>query len=146
MLPIDELIDTLRRLAPTIPAATLIAIENDLEAKEAEKKEDTGAAPKQKSQYVTIVLDPEGKLKDLGDFTSLIVQVPEGQDTGETLARLFQASYDQRAAAKRKTKPLTTLTEVAANLKRKFTKTHGVTLKIKEPVRVILTDGIVPTT
>lgn len=145
-LPISDVIESLKRLAPTIPAATLIAIENDLEAKEAEKKDEAGAAPKAKSQYAAIVLDPEHKLDGLGDFTALIVQVPVEQDVGETIPRLCQAAYDQRAAAKRKTKPLTNLTEVAANVKRKHLKTHGITsIKTKEPVRVLITDGIVPT-
>ncbi len=146
-LPIEELVESLKRLAPTIPPATLIAIENDLEAKEQEIAADRATgAPKAKNQFVTIVLDPENRLAGLGDFTSLVVQIPEGQDAGETIARLHQAAYDQRAAAKRKTKPLTNLTEVAANLKRGFSKAPHVQVQIKtkEPVRVLVTDGIVP--
>lgn len=145
MLPIPELIDTIKRLAPNIPAATLIAIENDLEAKEQELAADrAGGAPKAKNQFVTILLDPERKLAGLGDFTSLVVQIPEGQDAGETLTRIHQAAYDQKAATKRKAKPLTNLIEAAFNLKRKFTKGQSVTLKVKEPVRVLITDGVIP--
>lgn len=144
-LPIEEYIETLKRLAPTIPPATLIAIENDLEAKEEEKKQDAGSAgPKAKNEFITVLLDPENKLAGLGDFTSLVLQIPEGQDAGDTLPRLYAAVYDQRAAAKRKTKPLANLVEAAANLKRKFAKERSITIKTKEPVRVLVTDGQIP--
>ncbi len=144
-LPIEELIESLKRLAPTIPGPLLTAIETDLEAKEQELAADRASgAPKVKNQLVAVLLDPERKLDGLGDFTSLVIQVPEGQDAGETIQRLHKAAYDQRAAAKRKVRPLTTLTEVAANLKRRFAKEQSVTLRTKEPVRVLITDGIVP--
>ncbi len=146
-LSIDECIETLKRLAPTIPGPVLTAIESDLEQKEAELAAERGAgAPKAKSAYVTILLDPEHRLDGLGDFTALVVQIPEGQDAGETVPRINQAAYHQKAAAKRKTKPLTNLVEVAAHLKRRFGKEQGVNIRTKEPVRVMVADGIVQTT
>ena len=129
-LPIEEVIESLKRLVPTIPPAALIAIENDLEAKEAEKKEEKAAdGPKQKNEYVTILLDPENKLDGLGDFMSLVVQIPEGQDAGETLERIYKSAYDQRASAKRKIKVINTLAEAAEWVKRKFFKENNVHIK-----------------
>lgn len=144
MLPIEEIVESLKRLAPNLPPATIIAIENDLEAKEAEVKADKGSAPKAKSQYVTVILDPEGKLKDAGEFVSLVVKLPEGQDTGETLGRLFKSVYDQRAAAKRKVKVIETVADAASGVKRKFLKEYGLTIVTKEPVRVLLSDNTIP--
>lgn len=144
-LPIDEYIETLKRLAPNIPPATLIAIENDLETKQAELAADrAGGAPKVKNRLVSIILDPEHKLDGLGDFTSLVIQIPEGQPEGETLDRLFKAVYNQRAAAKRKVKVITSVGDAASALKRRFTKEMGVHVRTKEPIMTIVSDNTIP--
>lgn len=144
-LPIEDVIESLRRLAPNLPPATLIAIENDLEGKQAELAAERGGAPKLKHQLACVLLDPEHRLDGLPEFAALIVQIPENDDTGAIIPRLHQAAYAQRAAAKRKVKPLTNLVEVAANAKRRFLKEAGIgALKTREPVRVLVTDGVVP--
>lgn len=144
-LPIEELIESIKRLVPGIPGPTLTAIETDLETKEAELKADrAGGAPKLKNQYVTVILDPEGKLKDAGEFVSLVIKLPENQDTAETLGRLYKSVYDQRAAAKRKVKVIETVADAAGAVKRKFLKENSITIVTKEPVRVLFSDNTIP--
>lgn len=143
-LPIEEYIETLKRLAPTISPATLIAIESDLEAKEAEVKESRVAGPKAANQLVVVVLDPDNKMPDVGQLSALVLQVPETQDAGDTLNRLHAAVYAQRAAAKRKVAPINSVVEAAERLKRRFAKDQSITLKAKVPVRILRSDGTIP--
>jgi hypothetical protein len=140
---INEVIETLKKLKA--PVDLLIKAETELENIEQEKKEDKQAAdPKAKNKFVTILLDPEKKLAGLGDFTSLVVQIPEDHDDALTINKIVQSVYDQNAASKRKTKAINTLGEAASAVKRKFLKTNDVLIKTKEPVRVLVSDNIIP--
>ena len=71
-LSIDEVIDTLRKLK--VPSDILVKAETTLEQIEEDKKADKEVdnGPKAKSQFVTILLDPENKFAGLGDFTSIV--------------------------------------------------------------------------
>lgn len=142
-LKIDEVIETLRKLK--VPSDLIVKAETELETIEQEKKDEkVDAGPKAKSQFVTILLDPENKLRGLGDFVSLVVQVPEDHDVGLTINKINQSVYDQRAASKRKVKNIETVGEAASAVKRKFFKTNDVLIKTKEPVRVLVSDNKIP--
>lgn len=144
-LPIDELIETIKRLAPTIPGSTLTAIQTDLETKEAEKaaEREENAEPKAKNTFVPIILDPAGRLAG-HEFPALIVQVPQGLPLTDILPRLHRAAYDQNAQAKRKRYAFDTLAELAAHGKARFQRECQVRFKTKEIVPVLLTDGVIP--
>lgn len=142
-LSIEDVVDTLKNMK--VPAETIIKIENELEAKEAEVKADRLAgAPKQKSELVTVLLDPEHRLDGLGDFTSLVIQIPQGQDAGTTLSRLYQSVYDQRAGMKRKVFPIESVSDAAGVVKRKWFKQNSLHIRTKEPVRVLVSDDTIP--
>lgn len=140
-LPIDEVVATLRDLK--LPSETIIKVETELEAKEAEIKAEkqASAGPKAKNQFVVVALDPQGVIK--GDVTAFVVQMAETDDAGTVLERLHKSAYDYNLAKKRG-KSVTNLGEIGA-VKRKFTKEHGVHLKTKEPVRVVVSQGPIPT-
>lgn len=138
---IEEVIDTLRQLK--VPAETIIKVETELEAKEAELKAEKEASsePKAKNQFVVVALDPQGNIQ--GDITALVVQMAEHEDAGTVLDRLHKAVYDSNRAKKRG-QPVTNLGDIGS-VKRKFTKEHGVHVKTKEPVRVVVSKGPIPT-
>lgn len=143
-LPIPDLIESIKRLAPNLPPATLIAIENDLEQKEAEVKADKGSAPKAKTEHALIVIDHDGKLAGLGDFVGFAVQVPEGTDLTTIPDRIVKATYAQNAGGKRKKWNIKTLGEIG-DVKRKYLKEHQIAVKSgKQPVRVIVLPNDIP--
>lgn len=142
-LSIADVIATLRTLK--LPSDILVKAETQLETLEADKREEKGdAAPKAKSQHVVILLDPEHKLTDLGEFVALVTQVPEEDDAGQTLDKLYQSVYDQRAAAKRKVRPIVTVGDAADGTKRKYLKERRIAIKTKTPVRVLVSDNTIP--
>ena len=142
-IQIQEVVDTLKKLK--IPAATIVAVENELEQVLADKQEaKADAGPKVKSTFVTILLDPNHQVQEGAELTSLVIQIPEEQDAGETLTRLHQAVYDQRAAAKRKPRLITSVGDAADGLKRRFAKERGLLIKTKIPARVIISDNSIP--
>lgn len=141
-LTIAEIISTLQQL--NVPPAVLIAAETQFEQIEAEKKDQAAdGAPKAKSQLVTILLDPENKLADLGDFVALVAQIPEEDDAGLTLNKLHKSVYDYRATAK-KPKVVNTVVDAADTVKRKYFKENGLQIKTKEPVRVLISNNQIP--
>ncbi len=141
-LSIDDVISTLRKL--NIPAPILVRAETELEALQEEKKaEAEGAPPKAKSQYVSVILDPENKLAGLGDFVSLVVQVPETEDTGLTLDKMYRAVYEYRAKAK-KPKAVQTLVDAVDTVKRKWFAEQKIAIKTREPVRTLVSHNQIP--
>lgn len=140
-LPIEEVIETLKRVAKLDPKV-LIAIESDLEVKEAEKKVDKeSAGPKAKNAFVVVALDPEGHIK--GDITAFVTQIPENEDAGTVLDKLHKAAYEFNSSKKRGPN-VVNLGEIGT-VKRKFLKKQGVHLKTREPVRVLISQGPIPT-
>lgn len=149
-LSIDECIETLRRLAPTIPGPTLTAIQTDLETKEAELAADRASgAPKQKTQLTCVLLDPEGRVQ--GDVTAFVFKQSLDADAGETLAKVYAASYTHNRLPKVK-HPVRNVGEIGV-IKRKVWKEvgggadglgAGLSLLTKEPVRVLVSRGPIP--
>jgi len=141
-LTIDEVIATLQALK--VSPQILVAAETQLEALEAEKKDEKEAAPKQKNQTHLVLLDPEGKLKDLGDFVGFSVQIPIDANPNMTLGRIHAAAYAQNAAPGKKKWNVKDLSEVGA-IKRKYLKDQNVAVKSgKQPVQVLVTTGVIP--
>jgi len=142
MLPIEEIVESLKRVAKLDPK-TLIAVENDLEAKEAEIKaeKETEKGPKSKAQFVIILLDPENHVK--GDVTGFVTQIPESEDAGTVLDRLHKASYAFNRSKKRGAN-VVNLGEIGS-VKRRFLKDEGIHLKNREAVRVVVSQGPIPT-
>lgn len=149
-LPIEEVIESLKRIAKLDPKV-LIAIETDLEAKEAEAKSEKAAIdPKAKNQFVIVLLDPTERLtpeffkaSGIDGFTGFVTQIPESEDAGTVLDRLHKASYSFNQSKKRGPNVIN-LGEIG-KVKRKFLKNESVNLKTKEPVRVLISAGAIPT-
>lgn len=114
----------------------------DLEKAAEEEKEDriATADPKSKWEYVIVLNDKDGLLKDK-EIAGWVVQQKEGQDAGLVLSKLSDAAKTQNESAKRKKSMISDLVGLFESLKPKFTKEKGVRVKTKELTRVIVTDG-----
>lgn len=114
----------------------------DLEQAAEEEKEENAANkdPKQKWEYVIVLNDKDGLLKDK-EIAGWVVQQREGQDIGLVLSKLTDAAKNQNESAKRKKSMISDLVGLFEGLKAKWTKEKGVRIKTKELTRVVITDG-----
>ena len=108
-------------------------------AEELKEERKADAGPKQKWEYVMVLNDPEGKIKD--DFTGWVVQCKDGQDTGLVIDKLRDAAVAQNEAAKRKKDRFTCIADIFDGVKSKFLKEKGLRIKTKIPVRIIAVNG-----
>lgn len=114
----------------------------DLTQAAEEEKEDrkANADPKTKWEYVIVLNDKDGLLKEK-EIAGWIVQQRDGQDAGLVLSKLADAAKNQNEAAKRKKNVIKDLVDLFGGLKSKWTKEKGVRIKTKELTRVLITDG-----
>ena len=96
--------------------------------------------PKVKYEYVIILNDKEGHLKDK-EIAGWVVQQEENADAGLILSKLKDAAKDQNAGAKRKKHAITTLVDLFDGLKSKWLKNKHIKIKTKDLTRVIVSDG-----
>ena len=96
--------------------------------------------PKVKYEYVIVLNDKEGFLKDK-EIAGWVVQQEENADAGLIVSKISGAVKDQNAGAKRKKHSMTNLTEAFESLKPKWLKSKNIKIKTKDLTRVILSDG-----
>jgi hypothetical protein len=98
------------------------------------------AGPKQKWEYVIVLNDKDGLLKDK-EIAGWVVQQPTDGDSNLILSKLADAAKAQNEVTKKKANIIDDLTSLFENLKSKFTKEKSVRIKTKELTRVIITQG-----
>jgi len=96
--------------------------------------------PKVKYEYVIILNDKEGHLKDK-EIAGWVVQQEENADAGLILSKLKDAAKEQNETAKRKKNSITTLVDLFDGLKSKFLKSKNLKIKTKDLTRVIISNG-----
>ena len=96
--------------------------------------------PKVKYEYVIILNDKEGHLKDK-EIAGWVVQQEENADAGLILHKLKEAAKDQNESAKRKKNAITSLEDLFDGLKAKFLKAKYIKIKTKDLTRVIVSNG-----
>lgn len=114
----------------------------DLTQAAEEEKEDrqSSTTPKQVWEYVIVLNDKDGLLKDK-EIAGWVVQQKEGQDARLVLSKLSDAAGDQNEASKRKKSLIKDLVGLFEGLKSKWTKEKGLRIKTKDLTRVIVTNG-----
>lgn len=142
-IPIEEVIESLKRVVKLDPKA-LIAIESDLEKKAEEIKADKASekGPRQKTQLTVVLLDPEGHVK--GDVTAFVFKQSAENDAGQTLDKVYQATYAFNRRPKAKGTPISNVGNVG-DVKPRFLKEQGLQRLNKEACRVLVTQGPIPT-
>jgi hypothetical protein len=120
------------------------AAEETVEVEEVPTNEDltdnSEDLPKVKYEYVIILNDKDGHLKDK-EIAGWVVQQEENADAGLILSKLKDAAKDQNAGAKRKKHAITTLVDLFDGLKSKWIKGKNIKIKTKDLTRVIVSDG-----
>lgn len=96
--------------------------------------------PKVKYEYVIILNDKDGHLKDK-EIAGWVVQQEENADAGLILSKMKDATKEQNETAKRKKNTITTLVDMFDGLKSKFLKSKNIKIKTKDLTRVIISNG-----
>ncbi len=114
------------------------------EVEEAPTNEDltdnTEDLPKVKYEYVIVLNDKEGFLKDK-EIAGWVVQQEENADAGLIISKISTAAKDQNAGAKKKTNKIDSLVSAFEYLKPKWLKSKNVKIKTKDLTRVIISNG-----
>ena len=96
--------------------------------------------PKVKYEYVIILNDKDGHLKDK-ELAGWVVQQEENADAGTILGKLKDAAKDQNETARKKTARITSLEDLFDGLKSKWLKGRNIKIKTKDLTRVIVSSG-----
>jgi hypothetical protein len=136
-ISVDEVQSTLEdnKLEPDKVAKIISDLNRLIEELKGEK------VPNQKSEFFILVDNSEGKFDGL-ELVGWVGTVPKGGDLGLVVSKIQDAAKDYNATTKAGAKnPVKTISEAIAFVKRKFFKAKEVTLKVKEPVRVLITSN-----
>lgn len=137
-ISLDELANILseNKIAPE----TVQTIIKDCEQVAEELKAHAAPAAKAKWEYVIVLHDKEGILKDK-EIAGWVVQQAQGADANLILPAIQSASVDQNDAAKRKRNVIKGFCNAFAYLKTRFLKPKNLKIKTKELTRVLVTNG-----
>ena len=139
-IPIEEV--EAKLLEKHFDPAKVAEIVKELEEVAEEIKNDNQAAagPKQKWEFVIVLNDKEGYLKDK-EIAGWVVQQEAEADANLILGKLKDAAKAQNEVTKKKKNVMSTLVELFEGLKPKFAKEKKLRVKTKELTRVLITDG-----
>lgn len=132
---VAEILKSHRDISP----ATLRAVVEELNAATQPEDGDEPASPKQKTQYVTLISDPEGKLKS--DLVGWVLQLPESDSPHSVIDRINAAAHDFNASKKGRLIPVRSVGEALESTSRKFFKNAGLKVCTKLPCFVARTDN-----
>ena len=133
---INEIINMLEESVTEDPQ-----IDEDTAAPDADDLTDNSEnLPKVKYEYVIILNDKEGYLKDK-EIAGWVVQQEENADAGLITSRISTAVKDQNARAKRKKHAITDLMSAFEYLKPASLKSKNIKIKTKDLTRVIVSNG-----
>jgi len=124
-----------KKLDPTKVQDIIHDLEKIVEELAEERKANAG--DRQKWEYVIVLNDKDGHLKDK-EIAGWVVQQHEGDDANTILTRLQEAAKSQNEAAKRKKHFLSSIRDIFEGLKSKFLKEKKVRIKTKELTRVLI--------
>lgn len=96
--------------------------------------------PKVKYEYVIVLNDKEGYLKDK-EIAGWVVQQEENADAGLVLSKMKDAAKEQNETAKKKTSRITSMEDMFDGLKSKFLKSKNIKIKTKDLTRVVISNG-----
>ena len=139
-IPIEEV--EAKLLEKHFDPINVAVIIRELEKVAEEIKEDNAnsAGPKQKWEFVIILNDKEGYLKDK-EIAGWVVQQESEADANSILGNLKDCAKAQNEVTKKKKNIISTLVELFEGLKPKFAKEKKLRVKTKELTRVLITDG-----
>lgn len=112
------------------------ALESEEELAKAER------VPAQKKQFVIVVSDPLGQIKE--DLVGWVVQIDEESSPAVVLDRVHKSVYDFNVTKKGMKLPIETIGDAMEALPSTITKEKDLWIKTKTPVLVVATDNNIP--
>lgn len=134
-IKVDEVIKELEGLAEEVTLNE--ELEEETKDDDATTTDDSG--PKKKWEFVIVLNDKEGLLKDK-EIAGWVVQQEENADAGLIVSKLSDAAKDQNSGKKKKNK-IEDLISLFEYLKPKWSKPKNIRIKTKDLTRVIIADG-----
>lgn len=137
-IDINEVAEVIKtfKIEPSVAREILEELNSRAEAKESDKAEPT---PRGKQQYVVVISDPEGKLKQ--DMVGWVVQLPESASPHSVIDRVMKAAHDFNASKKGRLLPVKLLGEAFESVARKWFKNYEVAVKTKTAIYIVRTDN-----
>lgn len=137
---IDSIIEQIKSQQEAIDGLIELGDKQELD-KSVESDEEK--PPRKKKQFNIIVSDPEGKIPQGVELTGWVTQMDEDEPIESALNKIYTAVYDYNATSKSKDK-YATVGDACMNLKSKFFKNAGISIKTKEPIFVQVTNNQIP--
>ena len=102
--------------------------------------------PAVKKEFLVLVSDPKKALAAAypEGVVGWVVQIPEGEDAGQTVPRILQSAYNHNATPAGSKFPVETVGEALESVGPKIFTEQNVFVKTKVPVRVLTTDNRLP--
>lgn len=122
----------------SIPPALLREIVEQLNAAIEPVDEDI-KPPAPKKQFVVVVSDPEGKLKQ--DMVGWVAQIPEAASPMSIMDRIMKAAHDFNASKRGRLLPVKTVGEAFESVGAKHFRESEAWVKTKTPIYLIRTDN-----
>lgn len=120
-------------------------IMSDIQAElKAEEEEKANRPPPVKKQFVVMLSDPEGALKDQ-DITGWVLQIPEEDNMMAAPQKVIAAAYEFNTTPKGRRMPVQTIGEACESVSAKIFKEQNVWVKTKTPVIAVSVDNAIPT-
>lgn len=132
---------------PEVPPATLREIIEAMNEATAPAADEDIKPPAPKKQFVFLLSDATGKIKeriDAGNLVGWVVQIAEDASPHSTTDRIFKGAYDYNASKKGRLLPVKSVGEALESVSAKFFKESELWVKTRMPVGVIVTDNILP--
>lgn len=140
----DTITSILNEIKSQTEALDLIADINEKSELEENNESEKEKPPRIKKQFNIIVSDPEHKIPAGVELTGWVTQMNEDEPITSALTKIYTAVYDFNAQSGRNDK-FKSVGDACQNLKTKFFKNAGITIKTKEPVFVQITNNKIPT-
>ena len=121
---------------------TVVKVLKELEEVAEEEKAHAVTLPKAKNEFV-VILNVGGDAPTLinKEFTAYVIQQKVGEDAGQILSKIREATQEFKQARKRNKSVINTLGEALRVVKRIFFKSRQLNVKTKDPVRVLISDN-----
>ena len=115
-----------------------IAMELQMEQAEKEARQ-----PVVKKQFITLIADNEGVLRDK-DFASWVLQIPEEVNPQTVIDKIHQSAYTYNASPKGSRFPVKSVGETFESVSAKIFKENDIWIKTKVPVIAVSCKNQIP--
>lgn len=144
-IAIPQVADLLKK--HQIDPATLRELVQEMNELVAPAADQDIAPPAPKKQYVFLLSDPTGLIRqriDANNLVGWVLQIPENASPHSTTDRIFRGAYDYNASKKGRHLPVHSVGESLECVGPRYFKEAELWVKTRMPVAVLVTDNVLP--